>query len=48
MEKSLEAIMKWMKQSRLKFNEERNEICLFYKCDVAHLIFNSKDWLRHS
>ena len=34
MEKSLEAITKWMKQSGLKINEDKTEICLFSRHDV--------------
>ena len=35
MAKSLEAISKWLKQSGLKLNEEKTEMCLFSKSDVA-------------
>ena len=35
MAKSLEAISKWLKQSGLKLNEEKTEMCLFSKNDVA-------------
>ena len=39
MEKSLEAITKWLKKSGLKVNEDKTEICLFHRhiqvnCDV--------------
>ena len=33
MEKSLEAIIKWLKQSGLKVNDSKTEICLFYRKD---------------
>ena len=35
MAKSLMAISKWLKQSGLKLNEEKTEMCLFSKSDVA-------------
>ena len=35
MEKSLEAITKWLKKSGLKVNEEKTELCLFYKNDTS-------------
>jgi hypothetical protein len=34
METSLENIRKWIKQSGLKINEKKTEICLFYKRDT--------------
>ena len=35
MEKSLEAITKWLKKSGLKVNQDKTEVCLFYKTDVV-------------
>ncbi len=35
MKKSLEAITKWLKKSGLKVNQEKTELCLFYKNDLA-------------
>jgi hypothetical protein len=35
MTKSLEAISKWLKQSGLKLNEKKTEMCLFSKSHVA-------------
>ena len=35
MEKSLEAITKWLKQSGLKVNQEKTDLCLFYKNDTV-------------
>jgi hypothetical protein len=34
-EKSLEAISKWLRQSGLKVNEAKIEVCLFHKNDSA-------------
>jgi hypothetical protein len=34
-EKSLEAITKWLRDSGLKVNQAKTEVCLFYKHDVA-------------
>ena len=31
MEKSLEAIIKWLKNSGLKVNNEKTDMCLFYE-----------------
>ncbi len=33
--KSLEAITKWLKQSDPKVNQEKTELCLFYKSDTT-------------
>jgi hypothetical protein len=35
LEKSLEAITKWLKQSDPKVNQEKTELCLFYKSDTT-------------
>jgi hypothetical protein len=35
MEKTLEAITKWLKQSGMKVNQNKTEACLFYKHDTA-------------
>ena len=35
MEKSLEAKTKWLRDSGLKVNQSKMEVCLFYKHDVA-------------
>ena len=35
MQKSLEAITKWLKKSGLKVNESKTEMCLFHRNDVA-------------
>jgi hypothetical protein len=35
LEKSLEAITKWLKQSGLKVNQEKTHLCLFYMKDTA-------------
>ena len=40
MEKSLEAIMKWLKKSGLKVNQEKTDICLFYRHDTAAVVVN--------
>ena len=37
MEKSIEAITKWLKQSGLIVNQEKTEACLFYKNDCAQV-----------
>ena len=37
MEKSIEAITKWLKKSGLKVNQEKTELCLFYKHDTARV-----------
>jgi retron-type reverse transcriptase len=37
MKKSLKAITKWLKKSGLKVNQEKTELCLFYKNDMAQL-----------
>ena len=37
MEKSLEAITKWLRQSGLKVNQEKTDLCLFYKKDCAQI-----------
>jgi hypothetical protein len=31
----IEALRKWLKDSRLKVNESKTELCLFYKRDIA-------------
>ena len=38
MEKSLEAITKWLKQSGMKVNQNKTEACLFYKHDIAPIL----------
>ncbi len=35
MEKTLEAITQWLKQSGVKVNQNKTEACLFYKNDIA-------------
>ena len=35
MEKSLESLTKWLKKSGLKVNNNKTELCLFYKNDTA-------------
>ena len=40
MKKSLEAITKWLKKSGLKVNQEKTELCLFYKNDIAPVTIN--------
>ena len=40
MEKSLEAIVKWLKKSGLKVNQEKTDMCLFYKHDTAAVMVN--------
>ncbi len=35
MEKSLEKMTKWLRQSGLKVNEEKTKLCLHYKKNVA-------------
>ena len=49
MEKSLEAITKWLKKSGLKVNEEKTELCLFHRMDkdpvqirISNTIITSK------
>jgi hypothetical protein len=37
MEKSLEAITKWLKKSGLKVNNEKTDLCLFYRQDTAQV-----------
>jgi hypothetical protein len=38
MEKLLEAITKWLKQSDLKASREKTERCLFYKNNTARIL----------
>ena len=38
MEISLAAIIKWMKQSGLKINENKTEVCTFFKHELAQPI----------
>jgi hypothetical protein len=40
LEKSLETITKWLKQSGLKVNQEKTDLCLFYKNDTACVNLN--------
>ena len=40
MEKSLAVIIKWMKQSGLKINESKTELCVFYKHEIAKPTIN--------
>ena len=37
LERSLETIIKWMKQSGLKINEDKTEVCCFYKHNMVPL-----------
>jgi hypothetical protein len=37
MEKTIEAITKWLKYSRLVVNEAKTELCVFYKKDTTQL-----------
>ena len=37
MEKSLEAITKWLKKSGLKVNEAKTEVCLFHRSIEAQI-----------
>lgn len=43
MQKSLEAITKWLKKSGLKVNENKTELCLFYRKDhlPINIVFNN-------
>ena len=38
MEKSFAAIIKWMKQSGLKINENKTEVCTFFKHEMVQPI----------
>ena len=38
MQKSLEMITKWLKNSGLKVNESKTEICLFHRMDHPHIV----------
>jgi hypothetical protein len=38
MEKSLEAITKWLKKSGLKVNQIKTDLCLFHKNDITPTI----------
>ena len=38
MERSLDLITKWLVQSGMKVNNNKTEICLFYKNDVAPVV----------
>ena len=38
MEKSLEAITKWLKKSGLKVNESKTEVCLFHRSSQTNVI----------
>jgi hypothetical protein len=40
MEKFLESITKWLRQSSLKINEEKTEVCLFNRLNVATIVIN--------
>ena len=44
MKESLELIIKWLKDSGLKVNDEKMEVCLFYRNDTPPITitFNSK------
>ena len=44
MQKSLEAITKWLKKSGLKVNESKTEMCLFHRNDATPIqirVYNS-------
>ena len=38
MEKTLEVITKWLKKSGLKVNNEKTDLCLFYRQDTTQVI----------
>ena len=44
MERRLELMMKWLRQSGLVVNEEKTELCLFYKSDhpIINVTINNK------
>jgi hypothetical protein len=43
MENSLEFIPKWLKKSGLKDNDEKTDLCLFYKYDTTSIVLNLGD-----
>jgi hypothetical protein len=43
MEKLLEAIIKWLRNSGLKVNDGKTEMCLFYKHDTTPIIIRVGD-----
>ncbi len=43
MEQSIEAIIKWLRQSSLKVNQNKTEACLLYKHDVAPITLRVGD-----
>jgi hypothetical protein len=45
MENSFEAIMKWLRQSGLKVNESKNDLCFFYKNDIENISIKLNDSL---
>jgi hypothetical protein len=44
MKKSLEAITKWLRQSGLKVNQEKTDLCQFYKsnCILVQITMDNK------
>ena len=48
MEKSLEAITKWLKKSGLKVNESKTEICLFHRNDSTPIQININNTIINS
>ena len=42
-EKSLDTIMKWLKKSGLKVNQDKTDLCLFFKHDTAPIIIKIGD-----
>ncbi len=48
MEKTLEAITKWLRKSGLKVNQEKTDLCLFYKHDTAPVTIRLGDSLIRS
>jgi hypothetical protein len=48
MEKSLEAMTRWLRNSGLKVQEAKSEVCLFYKKELTPIkvtVCNTKDKL---
>ena len=45
MQQDLEAMIKWLRQSGLKVNESKTEMCLFHRSEVKIITLNINDTL---
>ena len=43
MEKTLEAITKWLKKSGMKVNDEKTELCVFHRHNMAQVNVSISD-----